>query len=46
MENLDEIHFVVNLDNGDTLGFREDIIVTYVEVVSGGDSILMRISGG
>jgi hypothetical protein len=48
MENLDEMHFVVNLDNGHTLGFWGDISVTYAEVVSGGDSMTMvvRISGG
>jgi hypothetical protein len=47
MENLDEMHFVVNLDNGHTLGFRGDTSVTYADVVSGGDSMTMviRISG-
>jgi hypothetical protein len=42
------MHFVVNLDNGHTLGFWGDTIVTYAEVVSGGDSMIMvvRISGG
>ena len=28
-ENIDEMHFVVNLDNGHILGFREDTSVTY-----------------
>jgi hypothetical protein len=28
MENLDETHLVVNLDNGHTLGFRGDTSVT------------------
>jgi hypothetical protein len=48
IENIDEIHFVVNVDNGRTLGFREDTTVKYVDVVSGGDSMTMvvRISGG
>ena len=48
MENVDETHFVVNLDNGRTLGFRGDTTVKYVEVVSGGESMTMviRISGG
>ena len=48
MENVDETHFVVNLDNGHTLGFRGDTTVKYVEVVSGGESMMMviRISGG
>jgi hypothetical protein len=48
MENIDETHFVVNLDNGHILGFRGDTSVTYAKVVSGGDSMTMvvRISGG
>ena len=48
MENLDETHFIVNLDNGHTLGFRGDTTMKYVEVVSGGESmtIVVRISGG
>jgi hypothetical protein len=48
MENIDKTHFVVNLDNGCTLGFRGDTSVKYAEVVSGRDSMTMvvRISGG
>ena len=48
MENIDETHFVVNMNNGRTLGFRGDTTVSYAEVVSGGDSMTMviRISGG
>ena len=48
MENVDETHFVVNLDNGCTLGFRGDTTVKYAEVVSGGDlmTMVIRISGG
>ena len=48
MENIDETHFVVNMDNGRTLGFHGDTIVKYAEVVSGGDSMTMviRILGG
>ena len=48
MENIDETHFVVNMDNGRTLGFRGDDAVKYAEVVSSGDSMTMvvRISGG
>ena len=48
MENVDETHSVVNLDNGHTLGFKGDTTVKYVEVVSGGDSMTMviRILGG
>jgi hypothetical protein len=46
MENIDETHFVVNLDNGHTLGFREDTSVTYAK--TGGDykTMIVRISGG
>jgi hypothetical protein len=42
------MHFVVNSDNGRTLGFRGDSSVKYAEVVLGGDSMTMvvRISGG
>ena len=48
MENIDETYFVVNMNNGRTLGFRGDTTVSYAEVVSGGDSMTMviRISGG
>ena len=43
MENVDETHFVVNLDNGRTLGFRGDTTIKYAEVVSGGDLMTMVI---
>ena len=48
MENIDEAHFVVNMDNGRTLGFRNDSVVKYTDVVSGGDSmtVVIRFSGG
>jgi hypothetical protein len=48
MENLDEIHFIVNMDNGRTLGFRGNTVVKYADVVAGGDAMIMviRISGG
>ena len=48
MENIDEMHFVVNMDNGRTLGFWADISVKCAEVVSDGDlmTIVVRISGG
>jgi hypothetical protein len=47
IENIDETHFVVNMDNGHTLGFRGDTTVKYADVVSGGDSMttVVRISG-
>ena len=43
MENLDETHFVVNLDNGRTLGFRGDTTVKYAKVVPGGESMTMVV---
>ena len=48
IENIDETHFVVNMDNGRTLGFRGDDDVKYADVVSGGESMTMivRITGG
>ena len=48
MENIDETHFVVNMDNGRTLGFRGDTLTKYAEVVSGGDSmtLVVQISRG
>ena len=47
MENIDRTHFVVNMNDGRTLGFRGDITVSYAEVVSGRYSMTMviRISG-
>jgi hypothetical protein len=48
IKNIDETHFVINMDNGRTLGFRGDITVKYADVISSGDSMTMvvRISGG
>lgn len=47
IENADEIHFVLNMYNGKTLGFIEGKRVKYAYVVSGGVSMTMmvRISG-
>jgi hypothetical protein len=47
MENLDETHFTINMDNGHTLGFRGDMVVKYANVVASGDAMTMviRISG-
>lgn len=48
IENADETHFVFNMDNGKTLGFKGDDHVKYADVVSGGDPITMmvRLTGG
>ncbi|RHY23144.1 hypothetical protein DYB25_007428 [Aphanomyces astaci] len=39
--NMDETHFVINEDNGRTLGFRGDSEVKYADVVSGGVGMTM-----
>lgn len=48
VENADETHFVFNMDDGRTLGFRGDNSVKYADVVSGGEAITMmvRLTGG
>jgi hypothetical protein len=48
VENLDETHFVINMDNGKTLGFRGDNDFKYADVVSGGMGMTMvvRLTGG
>ena len=48
VENMDETHFIVNVDNGRTLGFRGDENVKYADVVCGGEGMTMmvRITGG
>ncbi|KAI2506922.1 hypothetical protein MHU86_7514 [Fragilaria crotonensis] len=48
IENMDETHFVINVDNGRTLGVRGDNDVKYADVVSGGEGMTMmvRLTGG
>ncbi|KAK1942918.1 hypothetical protein P3T76_005555 [Phytophthora citrophthora] len=48
IENIDETHFVVDFDNGKTLGFCGDETDKYADVVSGGEGMTMvvRIYGG
>lgn len=48
VENADETHFQINMDDGRTLGFRGDEHVKYADVTSGGEgmTMLVRISGG
>ena len=48
VENVDETHFIINMDNGRTLGFRGDDNVKYADVVSGGVGMTMvvRLTGG
>ena len=43
IENVDEIHFIINMDNGKTLEFREDDTVKYADVVSSGVGITMVV---
>ncbi|KAL3702045.1 hypothetical protein R1sor_020067 [Riccia sorocarpa] len=42
-ENIDETHFIVNMDNGKTVGFRGDETVKYADVVSGGVAFTMVV---
>jgi len=48
VENIDETHFVLNMDNGKTLGFIAENEVKHVDVSSGGDGMTMvfRVTGG
>lgn len=48
IENMDETHFAINMDNGHTLGFKGESKVNYVDVASGGMrmTLALRISGG
>ena len=48
VENVDETHSVVNMDNGKTLGSRGDNDVKYADVVSDGVGMTMvvRLTGG
>ena len=48
IENADETHFMINMDDGKILGFCGEKEVKYADVVSGGERItmLLRISGG
>ena len=48
IENMDETHFVINMDNGKTLAMKGAENVKYADVVSGGEGMTMivRITGG
>ncbi|KAL3678328.1 hypothetical protein R1sor_021284 [Riccia sorocarpa] len=48
LENVDETHFIINMDNGYTLGFQGDQEVKYADLVSGGQGMTMivRLTGG
>jgi hypothetical protein len=46
MKNMDETHFLVNVDNKRTFAFRGEEVIKYFYVVFGGEgiSICMKIS--
>lgn len=46
--NMGEAHFVINMDNKKTLGFRGDTTIRYHDVVSGGEgmTLVLKIRGG
>lgn len=48
IENADETHFIIKVDNGRTLGFFRDKEVNYVDILSGseGFKVVVRNSGG
>ena len=43
MENIDKVHFVVNMDNGRTLGFWGDTLVKYGQMALSGDPMTMVV---
>ncbi|RLN44471.1 hypothetical protein BBJ28_00018722, partial [Nothophytophthora sp. Chile5] len=43
MENIDETHFVIDFDNGKTLGFSGEKKIKYADVVSGGEGMTMVV---
>jgi hypothetical protein len=48
VENAVETHFVINMDNGKTVGFHGDNDAKYADVISGGMgmTMLVRLTGG
>lgn len=47
-KNIDKMHFVINMDNGCTLGFHRDKEVKYTDMVLGGMGMTMviKVIGG
>ena len=43
VENTDETHFTINMDNGRTLGFSGESEVKYADVFSGGEGVTMMV---
>ena len=48
MENMDETHFIFNMDDSKTLGLRGSANVNYADVVGGaeGFTLVLRLCGG
>lgn len=48
MKNTNETHFVVNMDNKQTIGFIENSYLKYSDVFSGEENmgIVVRVRGG
>lgn len=40
---LTKPYFVINMDNGGTLGFKGDVLVKWADVASGGDGITLVV---
>ena len=43
VDNVDETHFMINMDNERTLGFSGESEVKYADVVSGGEGVTMMV---
>ena len=43
IKNIDETHFVINMENGKTLGLYGEYVVKYANVVSSGEAMTMMI---
>lgn len=43
VENAEETHFAINVDNGRTLGFYGDNEMRWADVVSGGEIMTMVV---
>lgn len=48
MENMDETHFIIDMDNGKTLSVKGNETVRYADVVSGttGMTMVVHVTGG
>jgi hypothetical protein len=45
IENTNEIHFIINCDNGKTFGFKGDEHIKYIDLVSGEIGMIMGCEG-